>query len=160
MIDPKLYSAKWECALGHIRSSCNVMMTSSTVGKFDAILAKIAYFWAQFTPRRKGDLGKNTSYFPTSKINELSENHPKFWIVSFLDRDIRDLVGSKGSLRKMKAKKAWNNAKFHFFGTLMSDSFLWKMMDWIQFTNTEVLKITINVWKCTARESTPIFCRF
>ena len=29
----------------------------------------------------------------TSKFNELSENHAKFWIISLLDREIRDLVG-------------------------------------------------------------------
>ena len=29
----------------------------------------------------------------TSKFNELSENHAKFWIISLLDRKIRDLVG-------------------------------------------------------------------
>ena len=32
--------------------------------------------------------------YATSKFNELSENHAKFWIISLLDREIRDLVGA------------------------------------------------------------------
>ena len=35
-----------------------------------------------------------------SKFNELSENHPKFWIISLLDREIRDLV--RGPQKKLK----------------------------------------------------------
>ena len=53
------------------------MMASSTVEKFHAILAKIAYFELNFHSNSQ-----------LSKFNELSENNSKFWIISLLDREI------------------------------------------------------------------------
>ena len=36
------------------------------------------------------------------KFNELPENNPKFWIISLLDREIRDLV--RGPQKRVKIK--------------------------------------------------------
>ena len=64
-------------------------MTSS-VRKLYAILAKKQpNFELNFHPEGRE---KNDWNSLLSKFNELSENHPKLWIFSLLDQEIRDLV--------------------------------------------------------------------
>ena len=58
----------------------------------NAVLAKIACFEINFHPKGR-EIAKNECNSLLSKFNELSESHPRFWIISLLDRDIRDLVG-------------------------------------------------------------------
>ena len=62
-------------------------MTLSTVGKFNAILAKIAQIFTQ------------------NKFKGLSENRPNFLIISLLDRGNRDLVGAPQKRHKIVKDK-------------------------------------------------------
>ena len=90
MIDPTLCSAK----MGVCIRLCEKFLSHSyhviDRGNILRNFRENRLFWNLISPRRKIVINDLNSLL--SEFNEFSENHPKFWIISLLDGEIRDFM--------------------------------------------------------------------